>query len=440
MQQTVFARRRKEFMDRIGEGVAIFSAAPVRLRNGDVEYEYRQDSDFYYLTGFEEPESICVLSPTNQKHQFVLFVRPRDKEKEVWTGRRSGIEGAMQNYGAEMAFTQDRFEEVATELLQDVPSLYYSLNKDHEMDQRIFHILESVRQKQRLGIYGPSEIIDPWEILADMRFIKKAEELEALRKAAVISASGHVAAMASAKPGMHEYEIQAILEYVFRASGSMRNGYPSIVGSGPNTCILHYTNNNRLIQQGDLILIDAGAEFDYYTADITRTFPATGKFTPQQSDVYDVVLNAQRKAIEVACPGNTHLFIHQTAVRELTEGMISLGLLSGSAEENIEKETYKKYFMHKTGHWLGMDVHDAGKYRVSGNWQTLQPGVVMTVEPGIYISEDDEHEAFRNIGVRIEDDVLITEDGPVELTSDCPKKREDIESIVGTASALAGIR
>ena len=433
MDKQVFADRRKEFMRRMQDGVAFFASAPVRTRNGDVEYEYRQDSDFFYLTGFEEPESFCVLAPGNPKHEFVLFVRQRDKEKETWTGLREGIEGAILNYGAELAHPIEKLEEILPEFLQNAPALFYQINKDPEVDRKIFAMIDSVRQKYRSGIYPPSRILDPSRVLEDMRVIKSMEEIKTLHKAVNISARAHKAAMKAVRPGMHEYQIQAILEYVFRANGSRRNGYPSIVGSGPHTCILHYTENNRIMQDGDLLLVDAGAEFDYYTGDITRTYPVNGKFSAEQKALYEVVLDAQRKAIYAARPGINYAQVHALAVEALTEGMIHLGLLSGTLQENLENHTYTKYFMHRTGHWLGLDVHDTGVYRNGDQWRVLEPGMVMTIEPGLYIGGEEEN-VFRNIGIRIEDDVLVTEMEPVVLSSACPKEIEELESLLGTAS------
>lgn len=424
-------------MSQMGGGVAVFPAAPVRPRNQDVDYEYRQDSNFFYLTGFEEPESMCVLAPEHPKYEYILFVRPRDKEKETWTGLRAGVEGALQDYHADMAYPIEELETLLPQFLQDVPVLHYSLNRYPEADQKIFHVLESMRQMQRAGVYPPSEIHDPVEVISEMRLFKKAEDIEVLKKAIDISTLGHVSAMKSVAPGKYEYEIQAILEYVFRSGGSMRNGYPCIVGSGPNTCILHYNQNNRQMNDGDLVLVDAGAEWDYYTGDITRTYPVNGKFTAEQRDVYQLVLNAQERAIEACRPGNTHHSVHELAVQVLTQGMIELGLLSGSLEENIENENYRKYYLHRTGHWLGMDVHDTGKYRIANQWRKLEEGMITTVEPGIYIPANDEHARFRNIGIRIEDDVLITSKGPSVLSATCPKEITELESILGMKSSRA---
>jgi Xaa-Pro aminopeptidase len=431
MKQEIFQRRRKEFMAKMNGGVAVFGSAPVRLRNGDVDFEYRQDSDFFYLTGFEEPDAVCVLAPGNPKYEYALFVRPRDKDKESWNGYRAGVEGAMQDYRAEIAYTPDKLEESLAEFLYNAPTLYYSLNRYPEWDHRIFGVIDKVKELHRQGIYPPSAIVDPATILADMRLYKKADELEVLQHAVEISAQAHLSGMKATTPMKYEYEVQAVVEYAFRSKGSMRNGYPSIVGSGPNSCILHYINNNRQMQPGDLLLIDAGAEFDYYTGDITRTFPVSGKFTAPQRAVYELVLDAQQKAIADVKPGNTIMQVHEMTVRNLTEGMISLGLLSGGVDENIQEEHYKKYYMHRTSHWLGIDVHDAGRYKSQDKWRVLEPGMVLTIEPGIYIAPDDEHEAFRSIGIRIEDDVLVTAEGPRVLSASCPKQVAELESLIG---------
>ena len=436
MDQQVFANRRQQFMRHMQAGsIAIFAAAPVRVRNGDVEYEYRQDSDFYYLTGFDEPESLCLLMPGHAKYEYVLFVRQRDKEKETWTGRRAGVEGAIQEYGAEMAHPIGKLDEILPEFLQNVSALYYQLNKNRELDSKILAMIDFVRQRYRSGIYPPSLLVDSSRILEQMRVIKSQEEIQTLQKAAEISANAHKAAMEAVRPGLYEYEIQATLEYVFRAGGSTRNGYPSIVGSGPNACILHYTRNNRMMQNDDLLLIDAGAEFDYYTADITRTYPVNGKFSSEQRAVYEVVLNAQKKAIYVARPGVNIAQVHAIAVEALTEGMIDLGLLKGNLKENLENQNYTKYYLHRTSHWLGMDVHDTGVYKTGDQWRMLEPGMVLTIEPGIYVGAEDESR-FRNIGIRIEDDILVTEDEPVVLSAACPKEAGELESLIGSKAIV----
>ncbi len=433
---SIFEQRRKRFMSHMHDGVAVFFAAPIRKRNNDVDYDYRQDSDFYYLTGFEEPESVCILAPSNPVQQYTLFVLPRDPQKETWTGIRNGVEGAIKNFGANRAHTINELTGVLPQFLQNNQRLYYSINRNPEADRIVFNTIDQVREMHRTGIYPPHEIIDPLEILSEMRLIKTPEDLEILQKAIDLSVKGHIAAMKSSKPGKFEYEIQAVIEYIFRTGGSTRNGYPCIVGSGPSTCILHYTTNNRKMEDGDFLLIDAGAEFGYFTGDVTRTYPVNGRFSSQQKAVYEIVLEAQKKAIQMVRPGNTFMQVHDVTVKILTEGLVSLGLLKGTTEENIEKEEYKKYFMHRTSHWLGMDVHDVGKYRKNGEWRVLQEGMVLTVEPGLYIGANDDIEAFRNIGIRIEDDVLVTSEGPVVLSKACPKEISDLENLIGTGFEL----
>lgn len=423
-------------MQRMAPGsIGVLPAAPVRRRNHDVEYDYRQDSDFYFLTGFEEPEAFCVLAPGHRRHEYVLFVRPRDREKEIWNGYRAGVEGAIQQYGAEMAYTNDQLEDILTEMLQNATALYYSVNRHPEIDHRVFQILEVVRAKFRLGIHPPSQIIDLRDMLAEMRLVKTEADLDALSHAVEISAQAHKTAMSRSAAGMHEYEIQAVLEYVFRSHGSMRNGYQCIVGSGPNACILHYRENQRLMKDGDLLLVDAGAEYEYFTGDITRTYPVNGRFSAEQKAVYKTVLDVQKRAVQLVRPGNSIMGIHEFTVRALTEGLIDLGLLTGGPDENIENENYTKYYMHRTSHWLGMDVHDAGRYKKGDVWLPLEPGMVLTVEPGLYIAPDDAHERFRGIGVRIEDDVLVTAGEPRVLSAGCPKEVEELEAIVGSRTA-----
>ena len=430
----MFQMRRAQFMEKMGKGVAIFKSAPVATRNQDVDHEYRQDSDFYYLTGFEEPESLCLLAPQHPEHQFVMFVRPRDKEKETWTGKRAGPEGAIRDYGAQQAYTIDKLDEMLPKYLDQVDRIYYRIGKDPELDRKIMGLVYSYRTKSRAGISGPYMLIDAAEILHEMRLIKKEEELSLLRQAVDISCEGHLEAMKAARGGMYEYEIEALIEYTFRKRGSPRNGYPSIVGSGPNTTILHYDTNNRQMQEGELLLIDAGAEYGYYTGDITRTFPVSRKFSPEQKQIYQIVLQAQLEAIDLVKPGASIMDVHNRAVEVITEGLVALGFLQGNIKDLIEKEEYRKFYMHKTSHWLGMDVHDVGKYNLHGKWRVLEPGMVLTVEPGIYIPEGTEQvdPKYWNIGIRIEDDVLVTPQGHEVLTAKVPKQIEDIEAIRGS--------
>jgi Xaa-Pro aminopeptidase len=427
MSQT--RKRREQFMERIPGGVAIFPAAPLAIRNNDVEHEYRQDTDFYYLTGFEEPGAIAVLAPNHPEHRFVLFVQPKDREREVWTGWRAGEEGATRDYGADAAFTIDKLDEQLPKLAEKADRIYYRFGSDPTFDERLIGFMRLFqRERQRNGT-GPNAVIDPAEILHEMRLIKTEDDLRMMRRAVDISGEGHLAALRSLRPGVFEYEIEAVLRYVFRKNGSPRPGYPPIVASGANATVLHYTTNNRRIQDGDLLLIDAGTEFGYYTGDITRTYPASGSFTEDQAAIYQIVLDALVEATKLVKPGATFAEPHDRAVRVIVEGLLRLGLLEGDIEKLIEEEKYKKFYMHKTSHWLGMDVHDAGPYKVADEWRRLEPGMVLTVEPGIYIAEDleDVDPRYRGIGVRIEDDVLVTPDGNEVLSARVPKTIEEIE-------------
>ncbi len=424
--------RREQFMGRIAGGVAIFPAAPMAIRNNDVEHEYRQDTDFYYLTGFEEPGAVAVLAPDHPEHRFVLFVQPKDREREVWTGWRAGEEGATRDYGADAAFTIDKLDEQLPKLASKADSIYYRFGSDPTFDERLIGWMRLFqRERQRNGA-GPRAVIDPAEILHEMRLIKTEDDLRMMRRAVDMSSEGHLAALRALRPGVYEYEIEAVLRYVFRKQGSPRPGYPPIVASGANATVLHYTTNNRRIEDGDLLLIDAGTEFGYYTGDITRTYPANGSFTEDQAAIYRIVLDAHVEAIKMVKPGATFAEPHDRAVRVIVEGLVRLGLLEGDIEKLIEEEKYKKFYMHKTSHWLGMDVHDAGPYKVADEWRRLEPGMVLTVEPGIYIAEDleDVDSRYRGIGVRIEDDVLVTPEGNEVLSARVPKTIEEIEGVM----------
>lgn len=419
-------------MKRISGGAAIFPAAPTAIRNNDVEHEYRQDTDFYYLTGFEEPNAVAVLVPEHPEHRFVLFVQPKDREREVWTGWRAGEEGAKRDYGADAAFTIDKLDEQLPKLVGKADRIYYRFGSDPTFDERLVGWIRYFqRERQRNGV-GPTSVIDPAELLHEMRLIKTSDDLETLRRAVEISCDGHLAALRALRPGMYEYEIEAVLRYVFRKNGSPRHGYAPIVASGANATVLHYTANNQRIKDGDLLLIDAGAEYGYFTGDVTRTFPASGSFSEAQAEVYQIVLDAQTEAISAVQPGATFIEPHDRAVRVLVEGMLRLGLLEGETDKIIEEGTYKKFYMHRTSHWLGMDVHDAGPYKVADEWRRLEPGMVLTIEPGLYIAEDleDIPPRYAGIGVRIEDDVLVTESGNEVLSARVPKTIEEIEGAI----------
>lgn len=424
-------RRREEFMRRIPGGVAVFPAAPMFIRNNDVEHEYRQDTDFYYLTGFEEPGAVAVLAPDNEETKFVLFVQPKDREREVWTGWRAGEEGARRDYLADAAFTIDKFEAEFPKLAAQADSLYYRFG-DASFDERIVRFMRGFqRERQRNGTH-PKAVIDPAETLHEMRLVKTEEDLRLLRRAVDITAEGHIEAMKALRPNLYEYEIEAVLRYVFRKNGSPRHGYAPIVGAGANATVLHYVTNNSPIKDGDLLLIDAGAEYGYFTGDVTRTTPASKRFTKEQAEIYQLVLDAQLASIQKVKPGATFQDPHDETVRVLVEGLLRLGLLEGNAEEVIKEETYKKFYMHRTSHWLGMDVHDVAPYKVADEWRKLEPGMVLTIEPGLYIAEDleDIDARYRGIGVRIEDDVLVTKEGNEVLSARVPKTIDEIEALM----------
>jgi Xaa-Pro aminopeptidase len=477
--QSPFHERRMRFASAIGDALAIIPAAQEAVRNADTHYEFRQDSDFFFLTGFDEPDAVAVLNPAHATERFVLFVRPRDREMEIWNGRRAGVDGAIAAYGADAAYPLDQLDQKLREYAIGRVALVYRLGTPAH-DTRVLRLLEHARAwRTRLG-QAPERIIDPGPLLHELRLIKSAAEIARQRRACTITRDGHIEAMRFARPDMHEYEVQAALEYVFRAGGAPRNGYPSIVASGPNACILHYNENRRRMADGDLLLIDAACEYEYFSADITRTFPVNGRFTAPQRRVYEVVLRAQLAAIDAAKPGVPYETIHETAKRILTEGLVELGLLPHGVADSLAMHHYREFYMHGTGHWLGMDVHDVGAYRPDGRSRVLEPGMVFTVEPGLYIDperasatfhlfpyseeerierrmrlgmaaarklEDEERQKaetivhpipteFRGIGIRIEDDVLVTPDGHEVLTDGTPKTVEDVERTCAESSRL----
>jgi Xaa-Pro aminopeptidase len=419
--------------------VAVFAGAHEIKRNHDTDFEFRQDTDFYYLTRLNEPDCVAVLAPSNPEHKYVLFVRPRIREEEIWTGIRAGVEGAISQHGADAAYEIGKLSEVLPKYLQNVEKLYYGFGNNEHFDLKVISTVKHIREKVRGGVYAPTVIIDPATVLHEMRLRKNEADLTSLRRAVDISGEGHIAAMKHCKPGMYEYELEAIVEYVFRKSGATGVGYPSIVGSGFNTTILHYNTNNDRIKDGDMVLIDAGAEYNLFSGDITRTFPANGKFTRAQQAIYEVALNANKEVIKMVKPGESFMKLHEKAVGVVSEELLKLGLVSGSRDEIIEKESYKKFFMHRTGHWLGMDVHDVGRYKAQDGWRKLEPGMVFTVEPGVYIAAGTEGapEEYFNIGVRIEDDVLVTEDGFEVLTSKTPKEIKDVEATMKESVMIA---
>jgi Xaa-Pro aminopeptidase len=421
-----YRQRRESLMSAMDNGVAVFRSAPMAVMHNDVEYNFRQDSDFFYLTGFDESDAVAVLSPHHEKHSFILFVQPKDPLLETWTGYRIGVDAAKEHYGADAVYPITELEQHLPGYLSPAKRLYYHFGRDRAFNDCILtHWQRFVAQYQRTGS-GPIALEDPAPLLHPLRLQKDESELAQIRQAIEIAVEAHQVAQEMATPGRYEYEIQAQIEHIFRRRGAMGPAYPSIVASGPNACILHYTANRRQLTASDLLLIDAGCSCGYYNSDITRTFPVSGQFTPEQQTLYDLVLEAQRAAIAQVQPGNPYNAFHDAAVRVITEGLVNLGLLKGSVEELIEKEAYKPFYMHRTGHWLGLDVHDVGSYKTDAeNWRLLSAGQVLTVEPGIYISPDIQliedqppvPEQWRGIGIRIEDNVLVTASGHEVLTA-----------------------
>ncbi len=436
MTNQEFARRRKALMDQMEpDSIAIVPTAPVRQRNRDVEFPYRPDSDFVYLTGFPEPEAVAVLKPGRDQGDYVLFCRERNPEMEQWNGARAGLEGACEIHGADDAFPYGDLDDILPGLMEGCDTVYYAMGYYAEFDQRMMHWVQRLRSKARSGTSGPGEFVALDHVLHDMRLYKSREEVKTMSRAVAISAKAHERAMRACRPGLAEFEIEAELSYEFMRGGSRAPAYPSIVAGGANACVLHYVENSATLKDGDLLLIDAGAEYDYYASDITRTFPVNGRFSTAQREIYDVVLAAQVAAIDAVKPGNHWNAPHDAAVQVITEGLVELGLLKGKVPKLIEKEDYRKFYMHRTGHWLGMDVHDVGDYKIGGEWRVLEPGMVLTVEPGLYIgSGRGVPKAYRNIGIRIEDDVLVTRDGHEVLTAAVPKDGDAVEALVGSAA------
>lgn len=426
-----FTRRRRDLMSMMGKNsIAVITAAPERPRSRDTHFPYRQDSDFYYLSGFPEPEAVLVLVPGRKQGEFVMFCRERDRDREIWDGYRAGPEGACEHYGANDAFPINDIDEILPGLLEDRERVYYAVGKDREFDQHLMGWINDIRARARTGAVPPAEFVDLDHLLHEMRLFKKPAEIKLMRKAGKISATAHCRAMRAVRPGMREFELQAELEYEFAKAGASFPAYTSIVGGGGNACVLHYITNQDELNDGDLVLIDAGCEYQHYAADITRTFPVNGKFSAEQKAIYDIVLEAQLAAIDAVQVGGSWDQPHRATVEIITAGLVELGLLKGRVKELIEKNAYTRFYMHRAGHWLGMDVHDVGDYKVDNQWRMLEPGMIMTVEPGIYISPNDTKVAkkWRGIGIRIEDDVLLTRKGPEVLTAGVPKTVTDIEA------------
>jgi Xaa-Pro aminopeptidase len=427
----IFKERRARFIAEMGAAVAILPSAPVSVRSNDVEFVYRQDSDFYYLTGFAEPESVALFAPGHKDGEFVMFVRPRDRERETWTGRRAGTEGAMLEYGADRAFTIDELDRTLPRYLEGVERVYYPLGINERMNARVLELVRSAQAMRPRTGSGPIAMLDPREIIHEARLRKRPDELELMRRAIAISCEAHKEAMRCARGGMMEWEIEAVVDYAFRSRGAAGPSYPSIIASGDNAATLHYIQNNRQMRTGELLLIDAGCEYGFYASDVTRTFPVGARFSAVQRDLYSVVLEAQQRGIDTVKPGVRFDDVHDAALGVLVQGMIDLGLVKGPLDDAIATASYRRYYMHRTSHWLGMDVHDVGLYRVGGASRTLEPSMVLTVEPGIYIAADDEAapESMRGTGIRIEDDVLVTADGHEVMTSAIPKAIADVESL-----------
>ena len=435
-----YARRRQTLMARMEpNSIAILPAAPMYIRNRDVEHVYRQDSDFQYLSGFPEPEAVIALIPGREHGEYVLFCRERDPERELWDGLRAGQDGAIAHYGADDAFPIGDIDDILPGLIEGRERVYYAIGTNETFDHQLMEWIKMIRSKARQGAQPPSEFVALDHLLHDMRLYKSANEVKVMRHAAEISARAHVNAMRTSRAGLHEYHLEAELDYEFRKGGAKMPAYGSIVAAGKNACILHYRENDAALEDGDLVLIDAGCEIDCYASDITRTFPVNGKFSPEQKAIYELVLAANEEAFKHIAPGKHWNEAHEATVRVITAGLVELGLLEGDVEELIAAEAHKAFYMHRAGHWLGLDVHDVGDYKIGGEWRVLEPGMAMTVEPGIYIAADNQYVArkWRGIGVRIEDDVVVTKTGCEILTSGVPKAVAEIEALMAGAREVA---
>jgi Xaa-Pro aminopeptidase len=434
--QKEFHQRRMELMNHMeSNSIAILAAANSILRNGDSEYRYRQNSDMYYLTGFSEPNSVLVLVPGREKGQCLLFCQEKDPMKELWTGKLLGPEAAITQLGMDDAFPISDIDDILPGLIEGRERVYYAMGKDEQFDHRVMEWVKVIRKQVRSGAHSPGEFMVLDHLLHEMRLIKSKAELDVMRESGQIAVRAHKRAMKMCKPGLNEFEVEAEFMHEFFRAGCLAPSYNSIVAGGVNACILHYNENNQLLQDGDLLLIDAGCEYQYYASDITRTFPVNGKFSPEQKAIYELVLKAQLAAIETVKPGNHWNLPHDTTVQVLTEGLVELGLLKGSLNTLIDSGAYKDFYMHRAGHWLGMDVHDVGDYKIEGKWRELEAGMVLTVEPGLYIAPDNKNvdARWRGIGVRIEDDVAVTRNGYEVLTSGLPKTVQEIETFMAAA-------
>jgi Xaa-Pro aminopeptidase len=431
-----FAKRRRQLMRMIGRGgIGIIPASPAKLRSRDVEYPYRQDSDFYYVTGFPEPEAIAVLVPGRAQGEYILFCRDRDPQREAWDGERAGPENAVATYGADDAFPVSDIDEILPGIIEQAERVYYTMGAHPDFDTRLIGWVTALRNRGNPGTHAPDEFIALDHLLHDLRLYKGRAEVASMRRAAAVAVKAHLRAMGFCRPGLYEYEIEAEFLHEFRRHG-MRPAYLPIVGSGPNSCVLHYSTNGRRMQEGDLLLVDAGCEHDCYASDVTRTYPVTGRFSSEQRAIYEIVLEAHGAALKAIAPGNHWNDPHDAAVGVVARGLRRLGLLDGTPSAIVRTGAYRQFFMHRTGHWLGMDVHDVGDYKVGEQWRVLEPGMALTIEPGIYIPAGTRGvgRRWRGIGVRIEDDVVITREGPDVLTDALPRKPEEIEALVGTGA------
>ena len=433
MNPSEFKRRRRQLMGMMGAGsVAILPTSKEAVRNRDVHHPFRPDSDFYYLTGFAEPEAVLVLVPGRAHGEYILFCREKDTTKEMWDGYRAGLEGAVADFGADDAFPITDLDDILPGLLEERERVFFAMGSDPAFDKRVSDWVSQIRSRARAGVHGPIEFLALDHFLHDMRLYKSRAETTMMRRAARLSAAAHVELMRQCEPGMHEYQLASLFRHHCQMNGADQLAYPSIVGGGNNGCILHYVENSEALQDGDLVLIDAGCELGYYASDITRTFPVNGRFSDPQRALYELVLEAQLAAIDKVRPGNHWNDPHRAAVRVLTKGLLKLGLLRGTLAKALKAESYTRFFMHRTGHWLGMDVHDVGDYKVDGHWRELERGMVLTIEPGLYIPRGSKGVAkkWQGIGIRIEDDVLVTSKGPDVLSRDVPKTVEQIEALM----------
>lgn len=428
--------RRKELMAQMEpNSIALLASAPSRLRNNDAEYLYRQNSDFYYLSGLTEEHAFIALIPGRKQGETVLFCQEKDKQKELWTGILKGPEAACEELGFDDAYPISDIDDILPGLIEGRDRVYYSMGNNGQLDRQVMGWVKTIRNKAKMGAHPPGEFLVLDHFLHELRLFKSPSEIKLMEQAAKISAEGHKRAMAYCKPGIREYEMEAELLHAFIRNGSRAPAYCSIVASGDNACILHYNSNNAEVKEGDLVLIDAGCEYEYYASDITRTFPANGKFSPEQKAIYELVLKAQEAAIEAVAPGVSWDEPHKASVKIITQGLVRLGLLKGRVSQLVKDGAYRDFYMHRVGHWIGMDVHDVGDYKIDDNWRLLEPGMVTTIEPGIYIAPDNKvAKRWRGIGVRIEDDVLVTKQGNRVLTKGIPKTVEEIESFMLSAA------